>query len=410
MSIKGKFDDITLPDVFQVISIGKKSGKLVISAEKMRAVIIFDQGNIVQASIDGYKKTIGRLLLQRNFITKSQLSRALEIQNELDEWKQLGTICVEQGYITRVQLEEAVKTLMAEIIMELLTWREGDINFEAGESGMDDEISLDMKELVIRSGISSDSLLMEGAKMLDERIHSEGFIKIADKLSPQEVEARERRKKKVKDGWLTSFARGVLEDIDVSFLEDLSDKIDHNSRSERKLTGSTRIYAEIRELKSRLKSVDEKYLWQEFCFSLMKFASGLIGRVLLFVVKDGKAYGAGQMGLREELISLEKDIRSFKIPLDENSFLKDAYDAKNIYCEQAKNSRLNNSILEKIGCSPGRDVLVIPIVINDDVRFLIYADNHPSDESMTNIEQIESFIYQANMALEIALLERSLKK
>ncbi len=412
MGIKGKFDDITLPDVFQVISISRKSGKLVVAGESRRAVIIFDEGRIVQAQIDGYRKNIGRLLLQKKFVSKAQINEALHIQSELDEWKQVGQICLDRGFISRAQLEEAVKTLISEIIMELLSWKEGVLNFEAGKVDIDDDISLDMRELILRSGLSSDSVLMEGAKMLDEKMHYEGLSNMAtSQIDEEEVKIREARKKRIKEGWLTSFARGVLEDIDISFLDHLLPREpEKRIEKEKKKKGITQIYTEIRMLKDILKRVNDEDLWQEFCFSVMKFASELVGRVVLFLVKDGFAYGIGHMGFTELAASADEDIRLLRIPLSESSVLKEVYESKESIFSKIDATEHNKILLQAIGTEKEKEVLVIPVLVEDKTRFLLYADNNPSDEPLTNIDLLESYIYQASMALEIAMLERNLRK
>ena len=49
MSLVGRLEDLALSDIFQILSIGKKTGTLVIRSEKDSAFIVFKNGLIVRA-------------------------------------------------------------------------------------------------------------------------------------------------------------------------------------------------------------------------------------------------------------------------------------------------------------------------------------------------------------------------
>jgi Domain of unknown function (DUF4388) len=73
----------------------------------------------------------------------------------------VGRLALRQGRVIRARIEGASGLCGAHAIFEMLKWAKGTFEFEAGEVGGDDQIEC-----------STSFLLMEGARLADERAHA----------------------------------------------------------------------------------------------------------------------------------------------------------------------------------------------------------------------------------------------
>ena len=73
MAIKGSLREASLPDVLQLLSMGKKTGCLAVTHRNNFGYIYFDKGRISYASIVNRRDRIGDLLVKAGSITAEQL-------------------------------------------------------------------------------------------------------------------------------------------------------------------------------------------------------------------------------------------------------------------------------------------------------------------------------------------------
>ena len=116
------------------------------------AVVVFKNGQIVQAATDNLRDTLGNILISRGLITEADLSAALEIQRGLKGSKRLGQILVEQGRIPQGTLESAIREQIENMVYSLLAWDDGFFNFEVGEVAPSDKIEVSTQEFLLKSG------------------------------------------------------------------------------------------------------------------------------------------------------------------------------------------------------------------------------------------------------------------
>ena len=157
MAIKGSLKEASLPDVIQLLSLGKKTGCLAVADRQNFGYIYFDEGLISYASIVNRRDRLGDILVASGRITTEQQTEALELQGNFRD-KKLGEILVEQGVIERSELEEYIRLQIEEAVYFLFTWHAGTFNFEAGVQPEQDMVV----------AINPQSLLLEGARRVDE--------------------------------------------------------------------------------------------------------------------------------------------------------------------------------------------------------------------------------------------------
>jgi len=159
MSIRGNLKEASLPDVIQLLSLGKKTGILSVSDKKNFGEIFFRNGVIIYCSIVNRDERIGTLLLKAGDITKEHLEKALEIQEEMKGMKRIGDILLEMKIIELEVLRDRVKRQITDSIFILLTWKEGFFNFEPDIAPISETITVELE---------ADDILLEEARKVDE--------------------------------------------------------------------------------------------------------------------------------------------------------------------------------------------------------------------------------------------------
>jgi hypothetical protein len=174
MALKGTILDFALPDIFQLIGIQRKTGLLTLQNDKDTVSLKFLEGQIVGAdtSSESLEDRLGELLVRTGRVTERQLRDALRIQKST--LRRLGNILIDRGSIAEDDLVEALRVQSSQIIYRLFRWREGSYEFTPAES-----LDYDQHHF---TPISSETVLMEGARMMDEwplierRIRSDRLI------------------------------------------------------------------------------------------------------------------------------------------------------------------------------------------------------------------------------------------
>jgi tetratricopeptide (TPR) repeat protein len=158
MAIKGSLKEASLPDVLQLLSMGKKSGCLSVTHRQSFGYIYFDKGRICYASIVNRRDRLGDILVKNGLITQAQLDAAVADQNTQRDTR-LGEILVDRKFIAREELHRYIKLQIEEAVFYLFTWNQGTFNFEA-------DVAPDEQDFLV--SINPESLLLEGARRVDE--------------------------------------------------------------------------------------------------------------------------------------------------------------------------------------------------------------------------------------------------
>ncbi|HEU4698072.1 MAG TPA: DUF4388 domain-containing protein [Gemmatimonadales bacterium] len=158
MAIKGSLKEASLPDVIQLLFLGRRTGCLAVADRQNFGYIYFDEGRITFASIVNRRDRLGDMLVKHQRITAEQLQHAVELQDASREEK-LGEILVGLGALTREELDEYVRIQIEEAVYYLFTWTQGTFNFEAG---------VRPEHAGSLVSINPEWLLLEGARRVDE--------------------------------------------------------------------------------------------------------------------------------------------------------------------------------------------------------------------------------------------------
>jgi tetratricopeptide (TPR) repeat protein len=158
MAIKGSLKEASLPDVFQLLFLGRRTGCLALADRQNFGTIYFDEGQVAYASIVNRRDRLGDILVRNKRITPEQLQAAIDAQGGARDRK-LGDILVEQGALSSRELQHYVRLQIEEAVYYLFTWSQGTFNFEAGDRP-------EREDFLVR--INPEYLLLEGARRVDE--------------------------------------------------------------------------------------------------------------------------------------------------------------------------------------------------------------------------------------------------
>ena len=184
MALEGTLRDFSLADIFQLIGLQRKTGVLTLRGKDDTVTVTFLDGKVVGADSLNRRleNRLGTVLMKTGLINQDQLNRALEIQKET--LQRLGFILTHYGIISADSLKQAIQLQILQIVYRLFRWKDGDYHFS-----QETTIEYDRDNVV---PITAESILMEGARMIDEwpiiekRIRSYDMI-FRKKLTDQEI-------------------------------------------------------------------------------------------------------------------------------------------------------------------------------------------------------------------------------
>jgi len=160
MALEGTIKDFGLPDIFQLIGLQRKTGLLTLKRDREQVTVTFDSGNVVAAdtSEKRLEDRLGNVLVKQGHLTQHKLDEALQVQKQT--LQRLGHVLVASGAITGKDLKAAIQVQVSGIVFKLFRWKEGEYHFAPADS-----VDYDKENF---APMSSDFILMEGIRMLDE--------------------------------------------------------------------------------------------------------------------------------------------------------------------------------------------------------------------------------------------------
>lgn len=160
MALEGTLKDFSLADIFQLIGLQRKTGVLTLTGKDDNVTVTFLDGKVVGADSGSHRleTRLGHVLMKSGMLSQDQLARALEIQKET--LQRLGFILTHYQIISNDSLKQALQLQILQIVYRLFRWKDGEYHFS-----QETTIEYDRDNV---QPISAESILMEGARMIDE--------------------------------------------------------------------------------------------------------------------------------------------------------------------------------------------------------------------------------------------------
>ncbi len=234
---------------------------------------------------------------------------------------------------------------------------------------------------------------------------------IAVLCKPKKIEIREERGVEALKNLLLEVARYVTPGGDRSRREsethdigkDLVDEFDATQqRAEPQMEGSPGLYL----LKGMLQELANPLLSGGVILLILRFASELLSRAVIFDVKDNEIIGIGQFGLDATTENADRMVRKLRLNVDPDSLFAQVLQQKRAIKGVLGPCASDRKLLSCLGGAEPSEIFIGPLVSKGKVVAILYGDNLSESKPVGNVEAFEVFLSQAGMAMERVLLER----
>ncbi|MBD3401685.1 DUF4388 domain-containing protein [candidate division GN15 bacterium] len=159
LDLQGSIEKFTLPEIFQLIAAGRKSGTLGIQKDESIVMIYFRNGDIIYGYGPRQTYHLGQLLKERGLLSAQQLDESVMAQARTDNSLRLGEILIKKRFIDRADLEKVVREQIEQLLYSLLAWQSGSFKFYEDQFPTEEEITVNL---------SVENVILEGLRRHDE--------------------------------------------------------------------------------------------------------------------------------------------------------------------------------------------------------------------------------------------------
>jgi len=157
MGVSGNLRTMLPGDLLQWLSLGQKTGTLVVSRAGVEKKVFFRKGRVISSASNDPREYLGQFLISHGFLTEPELKKAMEVQ--LQSGILIGKILVMIEVISEKDLLRLMRLKAEEEIYDIFLWKEGDFHF------LDDELP---EQQLIPLQVDVTGIIMEGTRRVDE--------------------------------------------------------------------------------------------------------------------------------------------------------------------------------------------------------------------------------------------------
>ena len=157
MALSGNLRTMLPGDLLQWLSLGQKTGTLVISNKRVEKKIFFRNGRVISSASNDPREYLGQFLMSHGYLTEPELKKAMEVQQQSGIL--LGKILVMIDVINEPDLVRFMRLKAEEEIYDIFLWNDGDFYF------VDDELP-QMEMIPLQVDVTG--IIMEGTRRVDE--------------------------------------------------------------------------------------------------------------------------------------------------------------------------------------------------------------------------------------------------
>lgn len=157
MGLSGNLQTMLPGDLLQWLSLGQKTGTLVITNKSVEKKIFFRRGRVISSASNDPREYLGQFLMSHGYLTEPELKKAMEVQQQSRIL--LGKILVMIEVISEADLQRFMRLKAEEGIYDIFLWNDGEFYF------MDDELP-QMEMIALQVDVTG--IIMEGTRRVDE--------------------------------------------------------------------------------------------------------------------------------------------------------------------------------------------------------------------------------------------------
>lgn len=157
MGVSGNLKTMLPGDLLQWLSLGQKSGTLVVANGDVEKKIFFRNGRVISSASNDPREYLGQFLMSHGYLSEEELRKAMEVQ--LQSGILLGKILTMIGLINEDDLMRLMRLKAEEEIYDVFLWQEGEFHF------IDNELP-QMEMIPLKIDVTG--IIMEGTRRVDE--------------------------------------------------------------------------------------------------------------------------------------------------------------------------------------------------------------------------------------------------
>lgn len=176
MGVSGNLKTMLPGDLLQWLSLGQKTGTLVVARQAVEKKIFFKAGRILSSASNDPREYLGQFLMSHGFLSEEELRKAMEVQQQSGIL--LGKILVTIGLITEQDLMRLMRIKAEEEIYDVFLWTDGEFHFIDGELPQ-------MQMIPLKIDVTG--IIMEGTRRVDEwprireAVEHDGMVPVLEK-------------------------------------------------------------------------------------------------------------------------------------------------------------------------------------------------------------------------------------
>jgi len=356
MGLEGFLEDLGISEILQIVSLSKKSGTLSLADAGRTGSITFLEGQVVRATASEYPEGLGQLLISAQLINEQQLDAALEQQQALVEHRPLGVILSECCEIPAEKIEAVVRQQIEKIVYRFFAWQKGTFSFSLSEPEAFGSASLNPFDFMLEKGISSQRLVVKGERL----------AAMPETASPVDDTSLEKE------------------------IQQLEQRLDNQS---------------LALLRGMLAELENPYIGGGIIMLLLRYASEIMSRAIIFDVRGRQLVGLGQFGLTQLSSAADSIVRQLRLEAEPDSLFYQVLQNKSPVCSALHDSVSERTLVELLGGVP-QQVFLGPLVSDGKVVAMLYGDNYPENRPIESVRAFEIFLSQAGLSMEQALQTR----
>lgn len=350
MSLVGRLEELSLPEILQIVSMSGKSGRLVLSTGVDEGVLVLRGGRIIYAASTSAREAFGHLLLHLKLVSPETLAEALDRQYRSKEEKRLGRILVEMGAISEDQLEAVMHRQVWKVLAEMFEWRTGFFRFRPMAVADCGEVEVDARDFLLERGINGEGMAMEMVRRWDELRREKDTYPPA--LGTAGTEAKEKG------------------------------------------TGRAAASARSTTLRSLMAEFPALLLTAEQVSEVLRVAGRVAARGVLFSVRGEALTAVGTFGLGETTGVRVDRLAGLRLPVEDGAVAAVVLRSGQRFCGELPDTPWNRALVEAMGGAWPRQVALVPGLRRGKVVLLVYADDRPAGKPIGPLETLQAVLTQ----------------
>lgn len=381
MQLQGDLSDFALTDILQILALSRKTGLVLLEGPGWEGKIVVEGGRITEAWAEPGESLVDSLVVAGLIspeAAKEHNSSGGHVANRLEAW------LVGRGILTRSGLAAAARRHTQRVIGKLVRLEKGRFSIALGETLLPRKTG----GLRLTEGLDVGEALLFAAHEQDES-YKDIDLRRPDRDDHEFTLNGGRETRPLTDRAGAATLRGAESADEESAGSDYHDR-------------STMLCSLLSEMKQHSFEAEVSLL-------IMRYASELASRGILFAIKDSKLQGLGQFGLTpgKDGKSADEMVRELSLPLDGDSVFGRVVRTGEAFVGEMPDSYWFSELLSRVGgFGHPLQLFVLPLTCNESPAFVIYGDNYPGQFELNGVTELVALATQASLMLDRIALQR----